>query len=179
MAKLQQTDGIHDFMELSKTVPEFLSLTVSVTLTVILAMLKNRELQMRAHKELDAIVGRDRIPTFEDQKNLPFINTVFMAAMRWRLVLPLVVVHVCLSDDVSEGCFIPGEYRCDSAGQCMGHETVYCNAEVFNPDRFMGPIPEPEIGQVTRSTVIEFGIFPVLVRVDCLSITDGIFLTLS
>ncbi len=52
-------------------------------------MLKNPESQMRAHKELDAVVGRDRMPSFEDKDNLPFINAIFMEAMRWRPVLPL------------------------------------------------------------------------------------------
>ncbi len=62
-------------------------------------MLKNPELQMRAHRELDAVVGRDRIPNFEDKENLPFINAISMEAMRWRPVLPL-------------GRILPVRYRC-------------------------------------------------------------------
>ncbi len=56
-------------------------------------MLKNPELQVRARKELDAVVGRDRIPNFEDKDNLPFMNAIFMEAMRWRPVLPLGRIH--------------------------------------------------------------------------------------
>ncbi|KAF8921828.1 cytochrome P450 [Mucidula mucida] len=98
-----------------------------------------------AHKELDAVVGRDRIPNFEDKENLPFMNAIFMEAMRWRPVLQLAVAHACLSDDVFEGYLIPGGATVlGNAWGILHDEKVYHNAEAFNPDRFMGPRPEPD-----------------------------------
>ncbi|KAF8921827.1 cytochrome P450 [Mucidula mucida] len=150
IAKLQQSDGSGAFREVIKNCAgiSFLAgadTTVSVTLTVILAMLKNPESQMRAHKELDAVVGRDRIPSFEDKVNLPFINAIFMEAMRWRPVLPLAIAHACVSNDVFEGYFIPGGATVMGNVWAILHdEKVYHNAEAFNPDRFMGPRPEPD-----------------------------------
>ncbi len=34
----------------------------------VLHMIRNPECQERVHKELDQIVGRDRLPSFEDKK---------------------------------------------------------------------------------------------------------------
>ncbi|KAF9029997.1 cytochrome P450 [Hymenopellis radicata] len=159
IAKLQESDGSEAFTvevikncaavaftgTLTTHLPGRALMTVSVTLTVILAMLKNPEIQARAQKELDTVVGRDRIPNFEDQENLPFINAIFMEAMRWRPVLPLALAHACLSDDVYEGYFIPGGATVmGNAWSILHDENTYHSAEAFNPDRFMGPNPEPD-----------------------------------
>ena len=34
------------------------------------------EIQARAHEELDRVVGRDRLPVPEDEKNLPYIRAI-------------------------------------------------------------------------------------------------------
>ncbi|KAF9029998.1 cytochrome P450 [Hymenopellis radicata] len=150
LAKIQQTEGNEDFLNIiresaSVSFAAGADTTVSVTLTVMLAMLKHPEFQICAHKELDAVVGRDRIPNFEDKERLPFVNAIFMEAMRWRPVLPLAIAHACLSDDVYEGYIIPGgALVVGNAWAILHDENVYRNAEAFNPDRFMGSNPEPD-----------------------------------
>jgi hypothetical protein len=42
----------------------------------MLAMVVYPESQKRAQAELDAVVGRDRIPTFADYENLPYIRAM-------------------------------------------------------------------------------------------------------
>lgn len=39
------------------------------------------EIQARAHEELDRVVGRDRLPTPEDEKNLPYIRSIIKAGL--------------------------------------------------------------------------------------------------
>ena len=34
------------------------------------------DIQARAHAELDRVVGRDRLPTVEDERNLPYLRAV-------------------------------------------------------------------------------------------------------
>jgi len=34
------------------------------------------EIQAKAHEELDRVVGRDRLPTIEDEKNMPYIHAI-------------------------------------------------------------------------------------------------------
>lgn len=38
----------------------------------VLAMAQHGDVLCRAQKEVDVIVGRDRLPTFEDRANLPY-----------------------------------------------------------------------------------------------------------
>lgn len=55
----------------------------------ILAMTLNPDVMRKAQAELDAVVGRDRIPTFADKDNLPYIRAIVKETLRWRPVSPL------------------------------------------------------------------------------------------
>lgn len=83
------------------------------------------EVQKKAQKELDEVVGVNRIPTFEDRDHLPYMNAIFKEAARWQTVTPLGSPFSSvrgvpynnrpipgnsrrtLADDVYEGYFIP------------------------------------------------------------------------
>ena len=54
-----------------------------------LAMLAYPEVQKRAQDELDAVVGRTRVPTFADLPHLPYIRAMVKEALRWRPVDPV------------------------------------------------------------------------------------------
>ena len=43
----------------------------------------------KAQAELDAITGRDRLPTFEDRSRLSFVDAVCKEVLRWQPVTPL------------------------------------------------------------------------------------------
>jgi len=45
--------------------------------------------QRRAQQELDAVVGRDRLPTFDDRPRLPYIEAFCKELLRWAMVTPL------------------------------------------------------------------------------------------
>ena len=45
--------------------------------------------QKKAQAELDAVVGSDRLPDFEDRASMPYINAVIKELLRWNLVTPL------------------------------------------------------------------------------------------
>ena len=62
---------------------------MAVVLTVILALVHAPGLLVRAHAELDKVVGRDRLPNFDDYGRLKFIEAIMLEAMRWRPVAPL------------------------------------------------------------------------------------------
>ena len=55
----------------------------------IIATLVRPEIQIMAQKELDAVTGRERLPTFEDRPRLPFIDAICKEVLRWRPVTPL------------------------------------------------------------------------------------------
>ena len=73
----------------------------------MLAMVLHPEVQARAQAEIDAVVGRDRMPSFADRDALPYIRAVVRESLRWRMVGPLGVPRTTVQDDVYEGYFIP------------------------------------------------------------------------
>ena len=47
----------------------------------------------KAQAELDVVVGRDRLPTFEDKDNLPYIRAIIKETLRWRPTGPFGTFH--------------------------------------------------------------------------------------
>jgi cytochrome P450 len=54
----------------------------------IFAMLLHPEVQAIARAEIDAVVGRDRLPGFEDRSSLPYVEAVLMEVLRWMPITP-------------------------------------------------------------------------------------------
>ena len=77
------------------------SQTVSAIHTFILAMTLYPDVQKRAQAELDAVIGDERLPSFEDRENLPFVEALAKEVLRWRNPAPLSKLprHNC-----SSGC---------------------------------------------------------------------------
>ena len=46
------------------------------------------QVQKRARAELDAVIGRDRLPTFDDRPRLPYIEALCKELIRWNMVTP-------------------------------------------------------------------------------------------
>ena len=63
--------------------------TVSSVQAIFLAMALYPEVQKKAQAEIDAVIGPDRLPDFQDRPSLPYINAVVKESMRWHLVTPL------------------------------------------------------------------------------------------
>lgn len=62
----------------------------------------------KAQKELDAVVGPDRMPTFEDFEELPFIRAIVNETLRWRPVAVLGgTPHKATEDLLYQGMLIP------------------------------------------------------------------------
>lgn len=55
----------------------------------MVAMMRYPEVQQKAQKELDSVVGRDRIPSFKDRDSLPYIECIVREILRWRPIVPL------------------------------------------------------------------------------------------
>ena len=72
-----------------------------------LAMTLFPEVQRKAQEEIDRVIGTDRLPTFEDREDLPYVDAVVKEVLRWHPVAPMGVPHVSTEDDIYEGHFIP------------------------------------------------------------------------
>ena len=55
----------------------------------VLAMVLYPDVQKRAQAEMDSVVGRDRLPTFEDRESLPYLEAVLRELLRWQPIVPL------------------------------------------------------------------------------------------
>ena len=60
-------------------------------MTFILAMLKNPEVQRKAQEEIDSVVGNDRLPSFEDREQLPYVRAVCTEVLRYVDVRNLII----------------------------------------------------------------------------------------
>ena len=47
------------------------------------------EVQAKAQAELDAVVGTERLPCFNDRDSLPYINAICKEVLRWHSITPL------------------------------------------------------------------------------------------
>jgi cytochrome P450 len=105
----------------------------------LLAMLAYPDTQTRAQAELDAVVGRARLPTFADYPRLPYIRAMVKEVLRWRPVSPLAVYHRSTEDDWYEGMFIPKGTICIPNVWHMNRdpEVFGKNTEHFDPGRYL------------------------------------------
>jgi len=89
--------------------------TVSAVHSFFLAMTLYPSIQRKAQAEVDAVVGADRLPTFEDLDHLPYVDAVCKEVLRWLPVVPL-----------SE-CIIPSAVTVESrlTGMAPRSDTAY------------------------------------------------------
>jgi cytochrome P450 len=129
--------------------------TWSTLMVCILNLVLHPEVQRKAQAELDAVVEQDRLPTFNDRPNLPYIENLIQETTRWAPLSPLGVPHATIDDDYYNGMFIPGGAVVFANAYAMTHdERVYSNPDVFDPDRYVSkgeggkgePYPEGPFG---------------------------------
>jgi cytochrome P450 len=102
-------------------------------------MLAYPETQARAHEELDAVVGRARLPTFADYPHLPYIRAMVKEILRWRPIGPIITPHRSTQDDWYEGMFLPKGTICLANAWHMNRDPdLYGkNTEDFDPARYL------------------------------------------
>jgi hypothetical protein len=83
--------------------------TTSVQLnnTLVGILSRGQEVVKAAHEELDRVVGNSRTPTFDDEKNLPYIRAMVKEVNRWRFVNKFGTNHYATEDGWYKGYFIP------------------------------------------------------------------------
>jgi len=99
---------------------------MTLVLQFFLAMMEYPEKMAKAQREIDSVVGNDRLPTFTDRKNLPYVEALFNECFRYGASVPLctrflplglpgrpsypfwsALPHRLMEDDIYEGMFIP------------------------------------------------------------------------
>ncbi|KAI0082381.1 cytochrome P450 [Panus rudis PR-1116 ss-1] len=121
----------------------------------LLGIAINQDFQRRAQAELDAVVGPNRLPDFNDFDQLPTIRAIVLEAMRWRPVTPFAIPHQLMEDDEYNGYYIPkGATVIGNSWAILHDEKDYPDPESFKPERFLtadGKL-NPEIRDPTQYT---------------------------
>jgi cytochrome P450 len=105
----------------------------------MLAMIAFPEVQRRAQAEIDAVVGRDHLPTFADTPRLPYVRAIIREVLRWNPSIPLGAPHVAAEEDWYEGMYIPKGTICISnLWHCNRDRDVFGeDADEFRPERHL------------------------------------------
>lgn len=112
--------------------------TVAAILSLLIAALLNPDVQARAQRELDAVTGRERLPTLEDRPLLPFIEAMCKEVHRWQPVGPLAIPHAATEDNIYDGFFIPkGAIVLPNSWAILHDPVVYPEPDAFKPERFL------------------------------------------
>ncbi|XP_049815469.1 probable cytochrome P450 304a1 [Schistocerca nitens] len=81
---------------------------LSATLTwALIYVVHNPEVMRKVQDELDAVVGRGRLPTLDDRPNLPYTEATLREVMRIRTVTPISVPHKAMEDTTLQGYTVP------------------------------------------------------------------------
>ena len=63
--------------------------STSTLLIFLLAMVLHPEVQAKAQADIDRVVGKDRLPDFDDRPALPYVDAILRETMRWYPVFPI------------------------------------------------------------------------------------------
>ncbi|CAG7923811.1 unnamed protein product [Penicillium olsonii] len=96
------------------------------------------EIQKKAQEELDRVVGRNRLPDVDDEKNLPYCHAIIKEVERVHNPFWLGTPHVATDDFVYKGQYIPKDTVVVLNTWTMHNDsTRHSNPEKFNPDRYI------------------------------------------
>jgi cytochrome P450 len=52
-------------------------------------MVTHPDVQIKAQKELDRVLGGTRLPDFTDEASLPYVTAIVKEVLRWHPVTPI------------------------------------------------------------------------------------------
>jgi len=82
--------------------------TSSTTLRWILIHMANHpDVQSRLQKEVDTVIGCDRLPSLDDEVDMPYTQAFILEIMRRRTLVPLSLLHRTLCDTQVANYFVP------------------------------------------------------------------------
>ncbi|OQE37914.1 hypothetical protein PENCOP_c009G06532 [Penicillium coprophilum] len=113
--------------------------TTAIALEVfVMACVLHPDAVHQAHRELDQVVGRSRLPSFDDMYFLPYVNAFLNEVLRWRSVAPGGLHHATVKDDQYRGFYIPkGTIVVANHWSLDMDEVLFDRPEDFNPDRWI------------------------------------------
>ncbi|KAK7304896.1 hypothetical protein VNO77_42789 [Canavalia gladiata] len=101
-------------------------------------MLKNPNIMMKAHKEMDKVIGRKRLLLESDLPKLPYLQAICKETYRMHPSTPLSVPRVAKEPCQVNGYYIPKNTRLNVNIWAIGRDpNLWANPLEFNPERFL------------------------------------------
>ncbi|KAI0278780.1 cytochrome P450 [Russula aff. rugulosa BPL654] len=138
LGSLYKGEALYSFINLHGTYIASFQPTISSINTLFLVLVLFPQVQTRAQAELDLLIGRDRLPTFDDRPRLPYIEALCKELTRWFVVAPMGLSHLSRRDDFYNGLFIPkGATVMANAWAILHDPEAYPEPDKFKPERFL------------------------------------------
>lgn len=117
----------------------------------VLLMVHHPEVQEKAQRELDAVIGQDRLPIMEDKDSLPYVDKLIKEVLRFSAVVPM-TPHSTDEDDVYNGFFIPkNSWVIANIWGILHDPRIYRDPEKFRPERFEDTKDHPAEPDLTHA----------------------------
>ncbi|KZO97176.1 cytochrome P450 [Calocera viscosa TUFC12733] len=113
--------------------------TTAVTINHgLLAAAKHPTAQSKVKAELDAVVGSDRTPSFDDLDDLPYLNAFIREVYRWRSPNPRGFPHRMMQDEELNGYIIPKDSLVYGVHWCLHRDpSLFDDVDTFKPERWL------------------------------------------
>ncbi|KAM9326424.1 cytochrome P450 2G1-like [Gastrophryne carolinensis] len=141
----QQQEKEHSYYDMKNMMMTILNLffagteTVSTTLRHgLLLLMRYPEIQAKLHKEIDSVIGNNRIPTIDDRSKMPYMDAVIHEIQRFSDILPLNVPHLVIRDTQFRGYTIPkGTDVYPLLCTALRDPKMFETPNKFNPNHFL------------------------------------------
>ncbi|XP_056120637.1 cytochrome P450 2C31-like isoform X2 [Rhinichthys klamathensis goyatoka] len=113
--------------------------TTSTTIRyALMMMIKHPHIQEQIQREIDRVIGQNRIPTMDDRKSLPFTDAVIHEVQRYLDLVPLNLPHYATHDIMFRGYVIPkGTVILPMLHSVLREEVQWETPWTFNPEHFL------------------------------------------
>ncbi|KAM4826468.1 cytochrome P450 1A1-like [Thomomys bottae] len=120
-------------------------------------LVTNPGVQRKIQKELDAVVGRERLPRLSDRPQLPYLEACILEVFRHSSFVPFTIPHSTTKHTSLNGFYIP-KGRCVFVNQWqVNHDQkLWGDPSEFRPERFL--TPQGTVDKVLGDKVMLFGL---------------------
>ncbi|XP_062148744.1 cytochrome P450 71AU50-like [Alnus glutinosa] len=102
-------------------------------------LMKHPRVMKKAQKELEDVVGLERMVEESDLDSLEYLDMVLKETLRLHPIAPLLLPHEATEDCTVHGFHIPKKSRVIINAWAIGRDpSVWSDAEKFFPERFVG-----------------------------------------
>ncbi|NWS53693.1 CP2U1 protein, partial [Chunga burmeisteri] len=128
--------------------------TSNTLLWCLLYMSLYPEVQEKVHAEIEAVLGRDKVPSLTHKAQMPFTEATIMEVQRMTAVVPLSVPRMASETAVLQGYTIPkGSVIVPNLWSVHRDPNIWEKPDEFRPSRFLD-----ENGQlIKKEAFIPFG----------------------